>query len=49
MGGLEAVGKSLKTWKSWVLEKIDPDKSYVFFRSTLQCTTEMGHGIWRSV
>ncbi|KAG2331251.1 hypothetical protein Bca52824_002431 [Brassica carinata] len=28
-----AFGKSLKTWKSWVLEKLDPDKTYVFFRS----------------
>ncbi|ANM69870.1 TRICHOME BIREFRINGENCE-LIKE 9 [Arabidopsis thaliana] len=33
MGVMEAFGKSLKTWKSWVLEKLDPDKSYVFFRS----------------
>ncbi|CAE6087951.1 unnamed protein product [Arabidopsis arenosa] len=33
MGVMEAFEKSLKTWKSWVLEKLDPDKSYVFFRS----------------
>ncbi|KAF8097208.1 hypothetical protein N665_0293s0056 [Sinapis alba] len=33
MGAMEAFGKSLKTWKSWVLDKLDPDKSYVFFRS----------------
>lgn len=33
MGVMEAFGKSLKTWKSWVLERLDPHKSYVFFRS----------------
>lgn len=33
MGVMEAFEKSLKTWKSWVLEKLDPEKSYVFFRS----------------
>ncbi|CAN8259731.1 unnamed protein product [Cochlearia groenlandica] len=33
MGVMEGFGKSLKTWKSWVLEKLDPETSYVFFRS----------------
>ncbi|XP_010452537.1 PREDICTED: protein trichome birefringence-like 9 [Camelina sativa] len=33
MGVMEAFGKSLKTWKSWVLKRLDPHKSHVFFRS----------------
>ncbi|KAL0705543.1 hypothetical protein Bca4012_071968 [Brassica carinata] len=36
MGATEAFGKSLKTWKSWVLEKLDLDKTYVFLRNALQ-------------
>lgn len=33
MGVMEGFGKSLKTWKTWVLEKLDSESSYVFFRS----------------
>ncbi|KAF3587993.1 hypothetical protein F2Q69_00026457 [Brassica cretica] len=33
MGVMEGFKKSLKTWKSWVLEKLDHESSYVFFRS----------------
>ncbi|KAH0856531.1 hypothetical protein HID58_084792, partial [Brassica napus] len=33
MGVMEGFKKSLKTWKSWVLEKLDHECSYVFFRS----------------
>lgn len=43
MGVMEAFEKSLKTWKSWVLEKLDPDKSYVFFRSYSPVHYRLGH------
>ncbi|CAN8298354.1 unnamed protein product [Cochlearia groenlandica] len=33
MSVMEAFGKSLKTWKSWVLKSLDHDKTHVFFRS----------------
>ncbi|KAG2318006.1 hypothetical protein Bca52824_021128 [Brassica carinata] len=33
MGVMDGFEKSLKTWKSWVLEKLDPNSSYIFFRS----------------
>ncbi|KAG2305858.1 hypothetical protein Bca52824_025606 [Brassica carinata] len=33
MGVMEGFAKSLKTWKSWILEKLDSENSYVFFRS----------------
>ncbi|CAF1935351.1 unnamed protein product [Brassica oleracea var. botrytis] len=33
MGVMEGFEKSLKTWKSWILEKLDSESSYVFFRS----------------
>ncbi|XP_010543924.1 PREDICTED: protein trichome birefringence-like 9 [Tarenaya hassleriana] len=33
MGVMEAFGRSLGTWKSWVTEKLDPERSHVFFRS----------------
>uniref|UniRef100_A0A0D3AKD5 Trichome birefringence-like C-terminal domain-containing protein n=1 Tax=Brassica oleracea var. oleracea TaxID=109376 RepID=A0A0D3AKD5_BRAOL len=33
MGVMEGFKKSLKTWKSWVLEKLDHESSYVFFGS----------------
>ncbi|KAJ4885796.1 Protein trichome birefringence-like 8 [Raphanus sativus] len=33
MSVMEGFEKSLKTWKSWVLEKLDPESSYIFFRS----------------
>ncbi|AAG51447.1 Protein trichome birefringence-like 8 [Arabidopsis thaliana] len=33
MGVMEGFEKSLKTWKSWVLERLDSERSHVFFRS----------------
>ncbi|XP_006407433.2 protein trichome birefringence-like 8 [Eutrema salsugineum] len=33
MGVMEGFRKSLKTWKSWVLERLDSESSHVFFRS----------------
>ncbi|XP_054793685.1 protein trichome birefringence-like 8 [Prosopis cineraria] len=29
----EAFRRSLQTWKSWALNSLDPDKSFIFFRS----------------
>lgn len=29
----EAFKRSLQTWTRWVLRKVDPRRSYVFFRS----------------
>ncbi|XP_042483779.1 protein trichome birefringence-like 9 [Macadamia integrifolia] len=29
----EAFRRSLSTWKSWVIENLDPETSYIFFRS----------------
>ncbi|CAH8356757.1 unnamed protein product [Eruca vesicaria subsp. sativa] len=33
MSVMEGFEKSLKTWKSWVIERLDPESSYIFFRS----------------
>ncbi|XP_058078695.1 protein trichome birefringence-like 9 [Magnolia sinica] len=29
----EAFRKSLRTWKQWVIENLDPERSHIFFRS----------------
>ncbi|CAL1360488.1 unnamed protein product [Linum trigynum] len=33
MGVMEAFQRSLQTWRKWVTENLDPEKSHVFFRS----------------
>lgn len=33
MDVMEAFRRSLQTWKAWVLENLDPQRTHVFFRS----------------
>ncbi|XP_012074397.1 protein trichome birefringence-like 8 [Jatropha curcas] len=33
MNVMEALERSLQTWKSWAIENLDPERSHIFFRS----------------